>query len=561
VQNDLTLAQSLVSQLQTEVVTGDFTEAQKTSVLLSRHATSAQVHANDPLWRAAELIPLAGENLKAVRIVANSINDIVQQVASPGITLISNLDLGSRDPVTGGFDLRPLAEAKTLVVSATTVFNDSLTELATINRSQTVGPVSRAVEQLETLLTKASAPLESAAKVLSIAPGVLGEDGKRTYLLAFLNNAETTALGGTAAALSVITADRGLVEISDQSSSADLTNRDPVDVAVDQSAIDLYTGYLVTHSNTATSRPDFPTAGEILKAHYQRDRGVDVDGVFSIDPLALSYILKATGPITLSSGDVLSSENAVSLLLNGIYFRWDSYVEPEKVDGFFAEAASAIFDRVLSGDFSIGEMASAISAGVDQGSIMAWFVDPNIQSLLDETPLQGTLPKSNDSQTVIGTYFRDISASKMDYYLQTKTSTSSDICSASNHPTFTSSATLFADITAADASDLPRYVMSGRWGAEKFATQVFIYGPVGATLDSVQIESRGIETVVNPSGDDLGRPVAAFDVYLRPGETSTVSATFSGAAGSYGPLEVRGTPMINTTESSARPGRGCPSSD
>jgi hypothetical protein len=38
-------------------------------------------------------------------------------------------------------------------------------------------------------------------------------------------------------------------------------------------------------------------------------------------------------------------------------------------------------------------------------------------------------------------------------------------------------------------------------------------------------------------------------VFLQPGETSTVSAVFTGAQGDYGPLEVRGTPMINKTES------------
>jgi hypothetical protein len=284
-----------------------------------------------------------------------------------------------------------------------------------------------------------------------------------------------------------------------------------------------------------------------LKAHIQRDRGTSVDGVISIDPLALSYMLKATGPITLSTGDVLSSDNAVSLLLNEVYFRWDSYKEAEKVDAFFAEAASTILTKVLSGDFDFAEMASAINKGVDQGSIMAWFANPDEQQLLDGSRLQGALPKDNTDETVLGVYYRDTSASKIDYYLQTATHTTSDVCTSPENPTFTTTVTLHSNLTVEQAKALPDYVNSGHFGADMFSTQVFVYGPVGATLTEARIDSRGVETVQNIGATDLGRPVASFTAYLAPGETSEVTATFTGAPGNFGPLEVRGTPMINTT--------------
>jgi hypothetical protein len=553
VKTDLEAAQQLVVQLQDEASSGDFAALASTSEDLQSKASSAVNGTHDVTWRIAEFVPVVGQNLTAVRYAAESVDDIVQEVAAPAVSLASNFDVSARDPETGGFDLTPIDGASTILASAQIVFDESLTKLGTIDTMATVGPVSDAVDTLDSLLRSANDVAASAAPLLDLAGTALGQDGARKYILAFQNNAESTALGGSAASFSVLSADRGSVSITDQASSADFLNRDPVDVAVDQSAIDLYTDYLVTHSNTSTSRPDFPTAGQILKAYFERDRDITADGVISVDPIALSYMLRATGPITLSTGDVLSSDNAVSLLLNEVYFRWDSYEEPEKVDAFFSEAASAILTKVLSGDFNFGEMAKAVSQGVEQGSIMAWFSNPEEQGLLDDSRLQGVLPKDNADETVVGVYYRDTSASKIDYYLKTETTTSTDMCTVPDAPTFSTSATLTSKLTKAQQAALPDYVRSGSLG-DLFRTEVFVYGPVGASLVSATIDVQGELTEVNASAVDLGRPVAKFTVYLAPGETSTVTASFQGAAGDYGTLDVRGTPMVNKTEETIQQG-------
>jgi hypothetical protein len=556
VKTDLEASQALVTQLQSKVSDGDFEALSATGAELEDRSSSAVNGTHDLTWRIAELVPVLGENLTGVRVVAESIDSIVQNVASPAVAIASTFDISARDPESGGFDLSPLAEANTIITSAQGIFDTSLQRLADVDTSVTVGPVTNAVDKLHGMLTTASETVDGAAPLLKLAGTAMGQDGPRTYVLAFQNNAESTALGGSAASFSIVSADRGAIAITDQASSADFKNRAAVDVPVDQSAIDLYSDYLVTHSNTATSRPDFPTAGTILQAYWQRDRDVAVDGVISVDPIALSFMLKATGPLTLSTGDVLSSDNAVSLLLNEVYFRWDSYEEPEKVDAFFSEAASAILTKVLSGDFDMPEMATALTKGVNQGSVMAWFANPDEQKLLDGSRLQGVLPKDNADATVMGIYYRDTSASKIDYYLKTATTTSSDICTAPENPTFTSSATLTSNLTKAQQARLPDYVKSFTLG-DVFRTEVFVYGPVGATLTNATIDVEGELTEVNSSAVDLGRPVAKFTVYLKPGETSTVTASFQGAAGDYGQLEVRGTPMINATPKTIAEGGDC----
>ncbi|PJJ61800.1 uncharacterized protein DUF4012 [Compostimonas suwonensis] len=553
VKNDLEAAQTLVDQLQAQATSFDLDALAGTSDQLQTRSAGAVAGADDPIWRAAEYIPVLGENLSAVRIVAGSIDDIVQQVAVPAIDTLSTFDLGARDPVTGGFDLTPLDKAKTILASATTVFGDAKQKMSTIDTANTIGPVKAAVEKFDGLLTTADTAITQMTPLVDVAGNVLGQNGPRSYLLAFQNNAESTALGGSAAAYSLMSIDNGSIAMVGQANSGNFVEGVPVDVPVDQSALDLYGSYLVDHINTSTSRPDFPTAASIMRAFWLRDQGSSVDGVISIDPLALARILEATGPITLSSGDVLSSDNAVSLLVNGVYMRYPRNEDAPLADAFFQAAASEIINKITTGDFDIKTMTRAITEGINHGSIMMWSASPDEQALLDGTPLQGTLPKTNDEKTVIGVYYRDTSASKIDYYLQTSTRTTTDVCTAPANPTFSTSVTLHSNLTVDEADALPQYVMSRDWLGEKFRTEIFVYGPIGASVSDARVDVQGLETIVTGRTDDLGRPVASFAAYLAPGETTTVTATFIGAPGAYGPLEVRGTPMINTTENVIEP--------
>ena len=548
VKGELEASQALVVTLQSQATALDLKGLAQTSDELAEHTSNAAAGTRDPSWRAAEYIPVLGSNLRAVRLVTESIDDIVENVAAPAVGAVSSFDLGAKDPVTGGFDLTPIDTIKEVIAGAPAVFADAQQRLDSINTENTISQVGSVVDQLTGVLGTANSALAEAEPYLNVISGVLGQDGPRNYLLAFQNNAESMPLGGSAASYTMISVDNGAIAIAAQGAgSQDLQEGVKLDIDVDQSALDLYGDYLISYANTSTSRPDFPTAARIMQAFWARDKGTNVDGVISVDPLALAQILKATGPVTLASGDVLSSDNAVSLLVNEVYYRFDSYNEPEKIDAFFQEAAASILNRVMTGDFDMKLMFSALQGQVDAGSIMMWSANPEEQILLDGTRVQGTLPATNDEATVIGAYYRDTSASKIDYYLETSTQTTTDMCTAPDAPSFTTSVTLHSTLTEEQAEALPEYIAARDWGATKFRTEIFVYGPVGATLGDFDVVSAGLETIPTGQSNDLGRPVAAFAAYLAPGETTTISATFLGTPGTYGPLEVRGNPMIIPT--------------
>ncbi len=490
---------------------------------LSETAASAGGAASDPVWWLAEWVPVVGDNLRGVRYAAQSFDALVNGVAVPV--------MGSGEG-SGSVMQRLLAAAEEQ--------GERITGLAegldgVAHSPFLIGPVREGVDQVNSVMS-------TAGPAIGILPELLGADGARNYLLVFQNNAETLALGGSAAAQALVHVDGGSFSMGAQGNSGGYQNGVAVDVDVPQSAIDLYTSHLVDHLNTSMSRPDFPTAAQIMRAWWQRDIAPDeIAGVISIDPIALSRILVATGPIELPTGDVLSSDNAVSLLLSTVYGRWDSYKEPELVDGFFAAAAAAVFDKIATGEFDPKDMLWAITESASKGSVMVWSDDPKIADAIEGSRISGVLPTDNDENTTIGVYFNNSNGSKIDYFTETATSASA-VCEAGK-TTYTASASLSLPLSQQQAEALPRYVQSMTFGA-RFRDWIYIYGPPGTTLATADFNGDEI-SVMHKDIDDLGRPVVAFEAWFDPGDTVEVTASFVGPEGERGPLQVQTNPMVN----------------
>ena len=543
VRGDLEEASAAVAEFQ-DAATAQPPALDQLQPIADRLAASAQravEPTGSPLWRIGEIVPVVGENLRAVRVIAEGVDEVSTEIVNPAVGLVADFGL-RRDEATGGFDLAPLREATAIATTAERVITDLQDQVQGINTDATISQVTQGVDQFEGMLTKAGEAIPQVNGALAGVGALLGVDGPRNVLLAFLNNAEAMPLGGGPAAQTLLHVEDGSVEVVRQASSADFVWRTPVTVDVDESALELFSvDMILQQPNAATSRPDFPTAAQIIAANWERNiGGISPDVVVSIDPIGLSRLLQVTGPVTMPDGEQLTSDNVVSKLLNEAYFRY-----PEggaENDAYFAAAASAIFDRIMSLDYDVWAMADAVVDAAGHGTLMMWSADPATQALFDGTRLQGTLPAGNDGSTVLGVYFRDRSSSKIDYYLHSEAVVTTNTCTP-DAPTYTVETKLWFDIPG--DLELPDYVDSGIY--DFYRTEVFLYGPVGATTTAVEVPEPGLETTTGPSVTDLGRPAEKFTVDLRNGMSAVVRATFAGTPGQYGPTEVRATPMINAT--------------
>lgn len=528
VKNALEAAQASLASAQNG---GDLTGAID---VVSREAKTAADAADDPIWRAAEILPWAGDNLRGVRVASEALDVVANGIGVPVMDMQGDGQggiLARALPILekGGDDLSPLTQ-----------------ELAELAQSDAlIGPVKGGVVQISEVVSALQPALE-------VLPGLLGADGEKNYLLVFQNNAESLPLGGSAASETMINANAGDLKITGQASSA-VFDRDTRDIGIEISEPlrNLWGANYGKRVNLSTTRPDWPSAAQMVAAFWNRTMDdTKIDGAISIDPLALSRVLLATGPITVPGPDgdfELNSSNAVEVLLSKSYEWWDAYTAEGAVasDAFFAVTAAKVFDAIASGSFNLKDMAWAVSESIERGSIMAWMADPQQQAFIESAgKLSGILPTDNTENTVLGVYFRDASASKIDYYL--KTAIDATMTCADGVTTITSKATLHMAISQEKADGLPAYVKSFENGSTYFSKHVFMYAPPGMELEGMQVEGDWVEPF-REGNMDLGRVVAPFQSRMPPGSTVTVEATFTGT-GDFGPLEVRSNPLVQATD-------------
>ena len=367
----------------------------------------------------------------------------------------------------------------------------------------------------------------TANNVVQLAPAMLGHDGARNYVLLFQNNAELRAGGGIPGAVALLQANDGAISLGDQAAGASFGPYDKPVLPLTPGTESLYGNITGRYMQDVNLTPRFDVTGALAREMWKQKFGQQVDGVLAIDPVTLGYILRATGPVQLATGDTLTSDNAVKLLLSDVYAK---YPDPSVQDAFFASAASAVFDKVSSGGFDAKKLVAALTEGAGEGRLRLWSADSAEQRRIAGTAVAGTLPTASKQTREFGVYLNDGTAAKMDYYLDKKISVGSSVCRKDGRPTSVVEVTLKNTAPADAATSLPRYVTGGGdFGTEpgKIKTLVAVYAPsnaiyLGASQDG---KAAGLQTTVD--GD---HPVAQLRTLLAPGQSTTFRVAFLGEA-------------------------------
>ncbi|WP_315637369.1 MULTISPECIES: DUF4012 domain-containing protein [Microbacterium] len=552
VRDALTGAVPVAKGLPDMVVAGDMPGAVAQAGALKEMSRAAAAETKGIEWKIAESFPFVGDDLQAVRSAAESVDEI----ADFAVDYLPRLDINAFRPVNGAVDLNALHQLEEVVSAGAAVFSNVADRIDETDRGALLPQVSGAIETLDDAVSGVDETLGSFAPILEILPAALGEGGTRTYLLMFQGNSELRASGGNPAALALVTATDGRIEMTTQATSVQFANARPESIApLDGETSSLYSDIIGRWIPNMTATPDFPTTVEIMRAWWADEGLPPFDDVISTDPVALSYILRATGPIPLATGETLTSENAVSLLLNEVYYQYGEYV-PGKVldaspqDAFFAAAAAQIFSTLTAGVNSPMAFLDALRQASDESRLKIWSSNEKIQSMMADTKLAGTLPKSNENKTVAGVYFNDTTGAKTDYYADATIVSNTDQCTAAGQPTFTQEITFANNITPEQAQDLPFFITGPHYRPGDIATDVVVYTPVGASVESWNVEGAARASLVS-EGQHLGRDAIRLSVLTPPQTAATITVTMKGAEGTtgadYGPYDVWTTPMVRET--------------
>lgn len=524
-----------VKEVQRAVLAGDLTAAAAASERLTTHSSAAVRGAQGRIWSIAESLPSIGDNLVAVRLIA----EVTDQLASDVVAPASAVNLDAFRPKNGGIDLGTVSGLTPLIDQVDAGMDDAIAQLASVERDALIEPVANGINQLEDALDEVKPMLAPVREIVSVLPNALGANGPRDYLLMFQGTSEARSLGGNAAVFIIMRADAGRLSIVEEVNSQQFRNAPPEPVAdLDPEAVALYGDKIGRYTADFTMVPDYPIALGILRAWWEREGFSSFDAVISLDPIALSYLLAATGPVQLPTGDTLTADNAASLLLNEVYFR---YTDPLAQNAFFAAAADSTFAALTSGAFQPAPLMSALTRAAGEGRLLYWSDDANESALIAGSRMQGIMPQSNEEHTVIGVYANDNTGSKMSYYLDM----SVGACRAEGAVRGT--VTLNSTVTAEEASRLPRYVAGKYFEPGDISTYLVLYGPVGTTLSQITLD--GAPANILASGQHLGRPSVKVDVVNHLASSHEVSFTFEGLSPDSGPLSAWHTPMVRETAS------------
>ena len=362
--------------------------------------------------------------------------------------------------------------------------------------------------------------------LISGAPQLLGYLYPQQYLVVTQNSAEARGTGGILGALAIVEFDKGDFKVLQANSNVIFPSERRTPIEMPQEFVDLY-GYDPGIFQNSNLSPHFPYGANIWMALWERKYGGTLDGVIAVDPIALGYILKSTGPIILDDGEILTSNNVVSKTLSEAYKRFenDNFARKE----YLVRMMQAVFATLQKREFDKLEFAHQIERAIIANRLLIYSRDVATQQKLALTRLAGhmSLDPNNEFRAVI----KNVDASKLDYYLEREVKIESVECKAEQ----LSRITVKVSNSLVKGEGLPSYVLTradrgkpSNYVKGQHRFELFIYGPTFSSFSGGTRAGRG---KLGGVGVERNRPVLVTDIDLKPGQSEVISAEFRGGTG------------------------------
>lgn len=264
--------------------------------------------------------------------------------------------------------------------------------------------------------------------------------------------------------------------------------------------------------------------------------GIDVDGVIAMDPVALGYILGATGPVVLPDGETVTKDNAVELTESTVYVRYPGEQDQAARKKFLQGLAAEVVKQVMGKVKSPRALLDALGRAVSERRISVWSSSQEQQALLEQTPLAHTIP--DDPAPYAEIVINNLGGNKLDYYLDRRIEYAADGCYGDTRK---STVTVRLKNTVSNPDSLPDYV-TGRigffpkvnWNLPKgtMLTSVRLLATTGSRL--VSVTSNGNQINVH-SDTERGHPSFEAQAVIPAGKTEVLifhlsEPTVAGAA-------------------------------
>ncbi|HEX9885632.1 MAG TPA: DUF4012 domain-containing protein, partial [Longimicrobiales bacterium] len=360
-----------------------------TSFLLAEESAGRVAGAlRHPMGTVAAWLPIVGDDVHALRALAGaselaaragrSLAEAAQETGWDGTTVPGLSSAGS-------IDTAAVARAGPAVRSAATLLTRAERALATVSTSRLFGPVREAVDTAREELASRARLARTAATLSELLPPFLGDPTPRRYLVVMQNLSDPRGSGGFPGNYAVLTATDGRIGLEGLAPTTTLGTVPPIDAPKEVATRYARFGAL-THFTAATYPPDFPTSARLLIAMWEAAGRPPVDGVISVDPVWMSYVLSAVGPVdTPFWPGPITAQSVTDVLLRRT-FETPSQTESNLIQGALGMALwQAILERPLPAQ-AFGE---AMARAARERHLQVFSADPAEERALDALGASG----------------------------------------------------------------------------------------------------------------------------------------------------------------------------
>lgn len=511
------------------LVAGDLSGAGTAFQAADNAAGQAVTAATHPGLRLAALLPWIGDDAHAVRSLAEA----SQLAARAGDTLVVAAQDAGWDGKglpgyrTGGkFNPAPIRAASAGLGRAADLINQANDLLAPINTAGLIGPVRDAVAKGKAQVAARADLATKMAGLSKFLPTFLGADGPRTWLVVMMSTSDPRGAGGYPGEYALLHTNKGKISFGKVAATGDLpvlpkarAVKAPADVLARYASLGATTHFIAT-----TYSPDFPTDARLMLGIWKAGGGKHVDGVIATDPMWMSDLLKALGPVADPVQARRFPATITSANVNEVVGR-DTYLTTSGTlsDGWQASIGTAVWQTLFTRPWPLKPLGSAVANAIDGRNLMMYASDPAQQSLLADLGVTGAVQLPVNPPLVT---FNGYVPNRAFYFA--KPSTSTDVTTnADGSKDYTVKVTIQNNAPSSPISDLLGQP-SGRhpfpYPIGYIGVQVAVYLPVGAT---------NVHSTTSPAGSaenveqEFGHPVATNIMHANPGQTSVAVFTYT----------------------------------
>ncbi len=520
--SNLEQAKDSAQQVKEALLKGKSDEAVQRAQTALSQAQSAQSATRSLPWKIAAAIPFLGSPFRT----GQQISDVVVGLSADILTPAAEAGVGlspSKLYQNGRVDVQLLRQQEPVLVKLAADANRLNEQAAAIPPARFVAPINTARTQLQSQTAEITSLLNNTALASRIGPSMMGADGPRTYLMAFQTNAEARGTGGLLGGFGILRFDNGKPTVDTLAPNTELDGS-AAGLDLGPEFNELYgASRPFTDFRNSNQSAHFPYAAQIWKTMWERQAKAKVDGVIALDPVALSYILGAVGPVTSTDGEVVNQDNVVELTSSTAYKKFPTDQTARKK--YLQNIANEVVKKMTGQVNSPGKLLDALGRAAGERRISVWSANPTEQKVLEETPLGHIIP--NDDAPYVQVVINNFGGNKMDYYLRREIDYAADGCSGDRR---NATVTVRLTNTLDETTNLPEYVAGGNGLPPDFpfnlppgtmVSSVRLLATKGSTLTTLL--SNGERIVPNVEAVERGHPSFEVQVVIPPGQSGELT--------------------------------------